>query len=351
MTKFKPWKKSYRKIPGAISTSLSAIESPRIIVAATKKIPLQDIDAGCYAHLGLHLKDRELKIENEVMPPDEVGDYAYRNRHGWEIKRTDLPKIQKTFSWETPNFGDASTYGTHTHYQTRDVYPIEIFEPRFFSLKIERLNAETATALVKFEVDHVLDRSSPYFESDLLFCLNLLQESAGVANVFAADATREEFVGTEFLDWEVFPPGNAAAVLERFSSGKARMSPDKAAVLKSRLKLFSKLPVERFIRGTSSFGSYIGALYADDLVVFENMNYGNALYVLYDDWQEVSKRSRLDLLNGTSENFDRFVHTNGWETRFEEHIRRQLRMRERTKEKTLFPSAPILRKPPLPASR
>ena len=28
---------------------------------------------------------------------------------------------------------------------------------------------------------------------------------------------------------------------------------------------------------------YIGALFADDLVVFENVRYGDALYVVYDD--------------------------------------------------------------------
>ena len=68
--------------------------------------------------------------------------------------------------------------------------------------------------------------------------------------------------------------------------------PPRQGIVAARLKLFAKLPVEKLIKGTNSFSSYIGALYADDLVVFENMNYGNALYVLYDDWQDVSKRSR-----------------------------------------------------------
>ena len=64
-------------------------------------------------------------------------------------------------------------------------------------------------------------------------------------------------------------------------------------VVADRLRLLAKLPVEKLIKGTNSFGSYIGALYADNLVVFENMNYGNAMYVLYNDWQDVSKRSEL----------------------------------------------------------
>jgi hypothetical protein len=59
------------------------------------------------------------------------------------------------------------------------------------------------------------------------------------------------------------------------------------------------------------------------------MNYGNALYVLYADWQDVSKRSRLQLLRGTTENFDRVVHTEGWEGRFESHIETELENRGR----------------------
>jgi hypothetical protein len=79
-----------------------------------------------------------------------------------------------------------------------------------------------------------------------------------------------------------------------------------------------------YLRGTSSFGSYVGAQFADDLVVFENVTYGNALYVLYNDWREDSKRSCLDLLKGTTQNFDRFPHTEGWEDRFEAHIQGEM---------------------------
>ena len=93
--------------------------------------------------------------------------------------------------------------------------------------------------------------------------------------------------------------------------------------------MFERLPVERFLKGLGRFGSYIGAMYTDDLVVFENVAYGNALYVLYDDWSEVSKRSRLDLLRGTTENYDRFVHTEGWEDRFLTHMEKELAKRGR----------------------
>jgi len=90
-----------------------------------------------------------------------------------------------------------------------------------FSLKVEMLNAAGAeSALIKFEVDQVLDKTAASFDADLLFCLNLLQESTGVVGLHASDATREDFIGTIVLDWEVFPPGHADAVIATFTKGQ-----------------------------------------------------------------------------------------------------------------------------------
>jgi hypothetical protein len=174
----------------------------------------------------------------------------------------------------------------------------------------------------------VLDKTAATFDDDLLFCLNLLLESTGVSDVHAANASREDYIGTVLLDWEVFPPGTAAEVTRKIMQGR-RMSSEKAGVVAQRVRLFGQLPVEGYVRGSGSFGSYVGAKYADDLVVFENMNYGNALYVLYGGWEDVSRRSRLDLLRGTNENFDRIVHGPGLEDNFLELIRTELRKRSR----------------------
>jgi hypothetical protein len=326
------WKGAFRSIPTSIKTKLAQIRSDLVKVAATKKIPLHDVASRCYVHLGITSEGSTLKIVAEsVLPPAKFGKFADRNRNGWEVKRTDLPKIIKSFSWETPNFGDAFTYGTHTHYRDRQVYQLEVFEPRLFPIKIELLNSpEAEAALIKFEVGQLLNKRSAGFETDLLFCLNLLQESTGVSGVYASEATREDFIGTVHLDWEVFPPGKADELIAFIKKNSGGLSPQKAGVVAERIKLFGTLPVKQFIYGSGSFGgagAYVGALYADDLVVFENMTYGNALYVLYDDWQDVSKRSRLELLRGTTENFDRVVHTDGWEQRFQELIQKRLNIR------------------------
>jgi hypothetical protein len=67
------------------------------------------------------------------------------------------------------------------------------------------------------------------------------------------------------------------------------------------------------LAGSSGFLRYFGAQFRGDLVVFENIVYGNALYVMYGQWKDLSKRSRIDLLKGPRDGFDRIEHRKGWE--------------------------------------
>lgn len=322
------WKRNLAKISEQIKARLDELASDRVVVADTKKVPIADVEAGVYRHLGVSSRSGAIVVGEPVLPPANMGKWSTRNREGWEYPRKDLPKITKTFSWETPNFGDASTYGTHTHYQDREVYQVEAHEPRGYQISTEVLNEPTDAGfvLLKFTVETVLDRTEDGFDLELLWCLNLLQENCGVANVFASDATREDYIATVALDWEVFPPGTADEVIASVV-GRKKGGDGGGGVMGDRIRLFSKLGPSAYLRGRGGFGSYIGAQFAEDLVVFENVNYGNALYVLYDDWKEVSQRSRIDLIKGTSEKFDRFIHTEDWEDRFLDHMRTELEQR------------------------
>lgn len=321
-----PWKRNFIKVPAKIVEVVDSLETDLIVVAQTKLVKFADIDAGVYSHLGIKRIGETLEIKPSVVPVAKLGKFSERNRIGWEKKRTDLPKIKRTYTWETPNFGDASTYGTHMHSQEREVYQRELFEPPVHAITIEALGEPTSDGvLIKFSVDHTLDRRHARFSEDLLHCINLLQENAGVTGVFASTATRDEFIGTLALDWEVFPPGTTAEVIAAIT--KSGKGPRPNGLMEERVKFFAKLKPTRFMRGVGGFGSYVGAQFADDLVVFENVNHGNALYVLFEDWAEVSRRSRSDLLKGTTENYERFLHTEGWEDRFEEFMKIEIRKR------------------------
>jgi hypothetical protein len=317
-----PWQKGFLKIPPAIGRALSRIDSNLVVVRTSKIIRYDDLSL--YEHVGLTLDGLRDTAPRRVLPPADTGRTSRNNIEGWVVKRTDLPKIIKTDSWDTPNFGDAGTYGWNTHTTTRLVYQVEHFEPPNLNLRTQVIqnNPEHREALIGFDVDSTLDRNWDTFESRLLFHINLLQENVGAIGIFPSDATEDALIQQISLGWEVFPPGTSQALVSAFTK-RHRLSPQKLGVLQDRIELFHSLKPKHFLQGVGTFDSYVGAMFADDLVVFENLTYGNALYVLYDDWAEVSKRSRVDLLRGTSANYDRFVHRHGWKDRFKEHIREQ----------------------------
>ena len=52
----------------------------------------------------------------------------------------------------------------------------------------------------------------------------------------------------------------------------------------------------------------------DNLIVFENVKYGNAIYIMFSDWEELSQQSRVDLLSGRfSNDFERVTHVGDWQ--------------------------------------
>ena len=57
-----------------------------------------------------------------------------------------------------------------------------------------------------------------------------------------------------------------------------------------RYDFFVGLDPKKLIIGSSGFRRYFGALLEDYLVVFENIEYGNAVYILFEKWEVLSRR-------------------------------------------------------------
>lgn len=320
-----PWKRNLRQVPPALQSKIKQLKSDAFVIGVVKTLTAAETQT-VFAHL---VPPGEFDEPSRILPPVDMGSFSQRNIEGWVIKRKDLPKITKTFFWETPNFGDAATYGTHLHFHDREIFQTEYQEPRFYKIQTKLLKVATGSGgggVYQISVDQAFVRGQDGLEKELLFVCNLLQENCGQVDVFSADASAEEIISTLALDWEIFPPGTNEEIVKRFGVGR-KSEPAKSGVVEDRVKLFSRLKPTAYLRGNGAFGSYIGARYADDLVVFENMDYGNALYVLYDDWQDISKRSRIDLIRGTDAKFDRLVHSFGWEQAFDKIMRREKRKR------------------------
>lgn len=179
--------------------------------------------------------------------------------------------------------------------------------------------------IVKFEISPFLSRMMPEFDLMLLWSINLLQENTGVANIFSSSASHSEFLETIALDWKVFPAGTVEEVMTQLKQlDRAQNQVDFDFHVKDRVEFFESFKPDAYVRGVGGFGSYFGAKFSDEFVVFENLKYGNAVYLLYENWEEVSKRSRLDLLRDNDAHFDRVTHSEGWQLRLKALLQKKL---------------------------
>lgn len=311
-------KKNFRKIPGWILDRVQQFQGDDVVVACLRQVSLQELLAGRFRHLRITVVDGvPALVEAKILPPRASGRYSRFNREGREIIRRDLAKVEKAYTWEVPNFGDPDR-GYHDITQWRLVYPRELEAPREATIDIEQLpgtEGATATFLLKFTVGEVFNRRAPDLHRRLLYAINLLQENTGSVNVFEPTAGVTELLKTVSVDWELLPAGVRSDLLvDRLTVGAQNTSEYVRCKIEARRRLLTEFGPASWIVGSSGFRRYFGAKFRDDLVVFENVDYGNAVYVMFKDWQELSKLSRIALQEQRN-GFIRIVHRHGWEAR------------------------------------
>jgi hypothetical protein len=307
-------KKNIRNIPEAVKNKVRSLAGKDVVAAHGLQISAQQIRAGALKHLNIKLQRDGLHLPDRIVPPPSQGKYSRRNVEGQEIVRSDLPIETHYHPADTPNWGD-SYYGTHTVLLPHKAYPRDFDPPRELEIVFHcpDTTAARTTYVIIAKVDEVLSQASPDFEDRLLEDLNLLQENLGGCGIEAADSSVDEYTRTLNLSWEILPPGSRDEAIERLFRG-SRPTEEQQQVAESRYDFFQSLQARSLIRGTSGFRRYFGALLEDDLVVFENIGYGNALYVMFEDWEALSQRSRLELLAGRlGDQFRRIVHREGWQ--------------------------------------
>lgn len=307
-------KKNIRTISKLIEMQLRNITGNQVVAACYRIYNTDRIRAGDLKHLGISMIGEKLHINNHSFIPLEAsGSYSYRNINGYEIIRKDLHKETHYNSVEAPNWGD-SYNGTHTVDLPYEKYPRDCYAPQLSQIRIDVKDSKQGLSqyLLTFEVNRVLDRTSKTFKNDLLTCLNLLQENIWTCGVKKAGATIKDYLQDIKVAWEILPPGSRDEVMTRLF-GSRQPSDQEKEVAGDRYDFFMKLNPQKLIYGTSGLQRYFGALINKVLVVFENIEYGNAIYIMFKDWKELSRKSRTELLSGRyGREFQRIPHIVGW---------------------------------------
>jgi hypothetical protein len=313
-----PWKKNVNKLPREILEKLNTFGTESIKVSGSKEIKREDILDGKYAHIGILIEGENKLIFNKmILPKPGVGRFSNYNVNGRTILRRDLPKVDKSFSREMPVYGDWSR-GSFTQTRNMKVFQREFWLPKELLLEIEVIDTLKEGYLFKFSIDRALvNTENEEFYQELLFFCNVLKENTGICDIYKAEASDLEYIKTLQVEWELLPPGTANLDSNiKYLLGKHRNPSQKLAdVYADRIEFFDSLKPKQYITGNDKFNRYFGALLEDDMVILENSSYGNAIYIFFENWQELSKLSRVELLSSTNKDFERVTHYGKWKNR------------------------------------
>ncbi|MBO6859315.1 hypothetical protein [Roseibium sp.] len=299
--------KNLLKVPRHILQRLATFDQDDV-VAATVKLVLP-ADLARYEPLGISLNGDAIGLPDPQPPSPTAGRYSNANLFGMEKVRKDLPKVTKSYGFWAPSWKSGSYhYVTHD----REVYIRDVYPPKQVNLSVVLVERRGEGFLLRFAIDQVLSRRTQNFEQELLYNLNLLQENVGAADVFESATSLADYALSVKVDWQLLPPGTVDDVVGAMLRGKQPVSPQQQAVMKERVTVMQRLQPEAYITGTDGFLRYFGAKFGDDFVAFENARYGNALYIMYDGWETLSQKSRIELLAGDRDSYDRIEHRPGW---------------------------------------
>ena len=173
---------------------------------------------------------------------------------------------------------------------------------------------------IKVAINTILDRNHPDFKNDLFFAINLLQEQCHDSHVFDAAVTDEVLARVTTVGWEIFPPGTMDRTLSEITKHLHNPTPERKREIQKRTIVLDRLHPTEYILGRGMNSRYFGAKFGEHIVVFENVNYGNAIYILFDNWQEISQMSRIDILKRHERDFIRIFHKKGWEKALKRQI-------------------------------
>jgi hypothetical protein len=302
-------RKNLLKIPKEILERIAQFGQDDVVVACAKHIAHDQIKA--YAGLGLKVENGEIVTPAPFIPNPKAGRYSHANVEGKEVIRKDLPKYTKSFPVEAP---DWNGYGTHTIWFDREVYPRDFYPPKEVELAITVLERRDSGALIKFAVNEVINRRTPNFKDALFYNLNILQENVGAVDVFESEATLAEYAASVRVDWEILPPGTSIDQIVANIKARGNINAHQESTMRQRLAVIRRLePGGGYVVGTTGFARYFGAKFGNDFVVFENIRYGNALYIMRENWKELSQRTRMELLAGDYDEVTRIEHRQGWD--------------------------------------
>lgn len=295
---------------------------------------LSDLEKGTKFYMGVNINsdieliikekliedqdEDDVKIGTKIFPKSNIGIMNRRNAIGEYIVNKDKPLEAYEFAlnWVLPDWSGGTRTGTS--YITKFRYHRDFIEPKEFKLLIIGKENNDLVIIVDKEFENI----ETHYEN-IKFSTNLLLEIFGQAQTFKIDDDNNIIVPSDLknVNWGILPAGER--IWDAFSRGIiANISDSEKKMMEERFNFLEKFKPSKRYKGLGGYNDYIIFEYEElNTYIVESSVYGNATYILQDEWKKVSQLTKKEIINGNLAE-DRIVHNNNWKSNIERYLPR-----------------------------
>jgi hypothetical protein len=160
-------------------------------------------------------------------------------------------------------------------------------------------------------------------DSNLIHAVNLLLEIIGYCQLFTSQLGEVIQSPIRRLNWSLLPAGQRSWAELRPALTKVinRAKEGNRPVIEHRMEAINSYSPDFVAIGLAGFAGYVVFGFpARKLFVLESIYSGNATYVFGEKWEELSRLTKVQVLDGNLQ-LDRIVHREGWERRIRTLLR------------------------------
>lgn len=252
-------------------------------------------------------------VEGEsVLPPASAGPVSERNAEGDEIVHDEQPMetAYRQIEWEWVEWhGDERVRQTGIRDVPYERYPRTKVPPQ--SMELVGVEIDDGPALIVDETFEYEPDDSPRLKHGV----NLLLELFGRCEVFAEDLEALSPPEVRRVNWQILPEGRHpwADIEPHVEDVLEEHSDRERAVYEHRWQKINEYEPEFIAVGRAGFRGYLIFGFPEDgFYVLESAYYGNATYVLGEDWEELSQMTKAELLEDDLHQA-RLIHREGWD--------------------------------------
>lgn len=294
-------------------------------IRSSKKI-LSDVEWNQEFYLGIEISDEtksvlnrkfnnlEIVDQSTIFPSPMYGIMSRRNAVGEVIPQKEHPKETafRAQSWKLTDWGGNSHSGTS--YVPYERYPRKFIEPK--ELKFTVLTNQHEKDILILDSKY---SKSAHVDIDIIFGANLILEIFGEVNTFVINNGEILVKDMETVNWEILPPGEK--IWTAFSKNQVNnLSKSEQYLINERFEYVRGFKPDVIRQGIGGYTGYLIFEFSKiNLFVFDSIIYGDAMYIFEDDWENISKLSKKEIIQeGLAK--ERIIHNNYWKSKLEKHL-------------------------------